>query len=400
MIPPHDIHFRGPGSPAQPVRLLLVTDSLDVGGAERHVVDLALTLDREGHEVTVACSVSGPLAEPLEMRGVPVRALLGRMIKRRVSVPYALKLRGLLREGRFEVVHAHVYASAAAAAVATFGTRVPLVVTEHTEAPWRSWRARIFSRWLYRRAEHVIAVSGEIRRLLIGEYAVPLQKITFVPNAVVPASAAGSVAQPDLPEEWRGGPLIGRVARLQPEKGVEVFLKAAARVLPLIPGAHFLVVGDGPLRGELEALARSLGLEERAHFLGFRSDVPALMKLLDVLVVSSHSDGAPLVVLEAMEAEVPVVASAVGGLPDQIRHEEEGLLVPPGDPVALGDALRRLLRDPAFARRLGEAGHRRAASEFGYEAMVRKVETVYRVALGLPAAPGAFPAEVGVRTPR
>ncbi len=197
-----------------------------------------------------------------------------------------------------------------------------------------------------------------------------------------------------------GGPLIGRIARLQPEKGMEVFLTAAARVLPLFPGARFLVVGDGPLRGELEALARSLGLKEHAHFLGFRSDVPALMKLLDVLVVSSLSDGAPLVVLEAMEAEVPVVASAVGGVPDQIRHEEEGLLVPPSDPAALGDALLRLLRDPGFARRLGEAGRRRAASEFGYEAMVRKVETVYRVALGLPAASGAVPQEAGLKTPR
>ena len=153
--------------PTRPVRLLVVVDSLEVGGAERHVVDLAVALARKGYEVTVACSVAGGLSEPLEEANVPVRQLLDELVKRRVSVAFARELRRLIKEERFDLVHAHIYASAAAATIAVLGTGVPLVVTEHTEALWQGRRERWASRRIYRRAEHVIAVSSAIRQRLI-----------------------------------------------------------------------------------------------------------------------------------------------------------------------------------------------------------------------------------------
>lgn len=376
-------------STPRPIRLLLVVDSLDVGGAERHVVDLAVALRRKGYEVTVACSTIGALSGVLAEASIPVRALLHRPVKRRLSAAFAHRLRRLVKEGRFDLVHAHVYASATAAAVATTGTGVPLVITEHTEAPWRGRRALWISRWLYRRAEHVIAVSSAIQRRLIVTDDVPPARINVIPNAVSPVASTPPVDPPALPIELREGPLVGVIARLQPEKGVAAFLKAAARVSSLFPKAHFLVVGDGPLRQELLTLAKRLGVRERVHFLGFRPDARTIIEYLDVLVVPSLSEGSPLVVLEGMAAGVPVVASAVGGIPDQIRHEREGLLIPPGDPAALDDALLNLLRDPAHARSLGEAGRRRAASEFGYATMVRRIEAVYRAALRLPASQSA-----------
>jgi glycosyltransferase involved in cell wall biosynthesis len=167
------------------------------------------------------------------------------------------------------------------------------------------------------------------------------------------------------------------VGRLQPEKGVDVFLRAAALVSARVPSARFVVVGDGPLRGELEALAGRLGLEGRVEFLGYRPDARELLGGLDVLAVSSRSDGAPLVVLEALTAGVPVVGSAVGGIPDQIRHGREGLLVPPGDPHALADALAALVAEPARARAMGAAGRRRAR-DFSHSRMVDEIEATYR----------------------
>jgi glycosyltransferase involved in cell wall biosynthesis len=140
---------------------------------------------------------------------------------------------------------------------------------------------------------------------------------------------------------------------------------------------HFLVVGDGPERARLEALADELGLAGRVDFLGFRDDARAVIAELDVLAVTSLSDGAPLVVLEAMEAGVPVVASAVGGLPDQIAHGRDGVLVSPGDPVALAGALGGLLRDPDRRRDLGTGGRRRVAGD-GYDRLVERMEAVYR----------------------
>ncbi|WP_407691110.1 glycosyltransferase [Rubrobacter marinus] len=171
------------------------------------------------------------------------------------------------------------------------------------------------------------------------------------------------------------------IARLQPEKGVASFLKAAASVAEELPAARFVVVGDGPMREELHALAGRLGVRDRVLFLGFRPDAQALLGLLDVVAVPSVSEGTPLVVLEAMAAGVPVVASSVGGIPDQIRPGSEGILVPPGDPRALGDGLLEVLRDPELARRMGEAGRLRASTEFGHEKMVRRVEAIYRDAL-------------------
>jgi len=195
------------------------------------------------------------------------------------------------------------------------------------------------------------------------------KRLIVGPNAVTPNSGSTPGESP-LSDEWREEPLVGVVAQLKPEKGLRTFLEAAAQASQLLPDVRFVVVGDGPLRGQLEALAQRAGVDRRVRFLGFRSDARALVELLDVLVVPSLSEGTPLVVLEAMAAGIPVVASAVGGIPDQIRHEKEGLLVPPGDSAALADALIGLLRDPARARDLGEAGHQRWATEFNHATMV------------------------------
>ena len=378
--------------------MLLVVDSLETGGAERQVVDLAVALRRKGYEVAVACSVAGELSDVLGDAGIPVHPLLRRLVKRRLSVVYAWRLRRLLRRERFDLVHAHIYASTTAAAIATLGTGVPLVITEHTEASWQGWRARWISRWVYRQAKHIIAVSTPIERRLIERDGLSPDRITVIPNAVVPSSEVRSDAHPALPAGLR--PLVGVVARLQREKGVANFLEAAARVAPLLPEAHFVIAGDGPLRQELEILAENLGLKSRIRFLGFRSDASALIESMDVLVVPSLTEGSPLVTLEAMAAGVPVVASAVGGIPDQIRHDKEGLLVPPGDTEALGEALLDLLRDPDRARRLGEAGRNRAASQFNHETMVHRIEDVYHTVLGWPAARSIAPEEPELWTTR
>jgi len=207
--------------------------------------------------------------------------------------------------------------------------------------------------------------------------------VSLIPNAVIPASDDPPDLTGTLPDGWLEGLLVGVIARLQPEKGVADFLKAAVHVSKISPQVRFLVVGDGPLREELLALAKRIGVEKRVRFLGHRTDAWALVGLMEVLVVPSVTEGSPLIVLEAMAAGVPVVASAVGGIPDQIRHDKEGLLVPPGDPGALG-----------------EAGRRRAASEFAHPTMVRRIEDVYRDALGQPTPRSSAPEEPELRTTR
>lgn len=371
--------------PFRPVRLLLVADSLDVGGAERHVVDLASALARQGHSVTLACSIQGALAPLAEQAGVRVQALLRRLIKRRKSPRYAWELARLVRRECFDLVHAHMFASALASAEALAGTETPLVITEHSQAAWRSPYACRCSQWAYSRAKHIIAVSREIKWRLVEQDGVPYDRVSVIMNAVSPAPLQALIKAPDLPGVPEASALVGVVTRLQPEKGVAYFIEAAAAILQRLPRVHFLIIGDGPRRRALQMYAEQLGIQKHVHFLGFRLDARAIVASLDVLVVPSLSEGTPLVTLEAMAAGVPVVASAVGGIPEQVKHEGEGLLVPPGNALALGEAILRLLANPSWARMLGQAGRQRVAAQFRLETMVKQTEDLYRALLGWPA---------------
>ena len=372
-------------TPYPSMQVLFVVDSLNVGGAERHVIDLASAFAQRGHRVTLACSAVGALAPLAAYAGVEVRPLLCRLVKRRPSVRYAWELARLFHRDRFDLVHAHMFASMLASAWAIRGTGIPLVITEHSQATWRSRSAWWCSRWAYSQAKHVIAVSREIKRRLVEQDGVPFDRVSVIMNAVSAAPDQFIAGEPNLPGVPRSCPLVGVAARLQPEKGVAYLLEAAATILRRWPQVHFLVIGDGPEREALQAYAERLGMQKHVHFLGFRQDARALVGSLDILVVPSLSEGTPLVTLEAMAAGVPVVASAVGGIPEQIRHQREGLLVPPANAQALGEAVLQLLNNPSRMQRLGQAGKQRVLSQFRLETMVQQTEDVYRTMLGWPA---------------
>ena len=175
------------------------------------------------------------------------------------------------------------------------------------------------------------------------------------------------------------------IGRHVPEKGYRHLVDAAAALDRARPGAHWIFVGDGELRGELEARARRSGIESRVHFTGWRDDVADVLALADVCVLPSESEGFGRVLVEAMAMGRAVVATAIGGVPDVVVAGETGLLVPPADPAALAEAVRALLDDPARAARFGAAGRARAESTFSLGAHVDGVERVYDEVLGRPA---------------
>ena len=357
------------------LRILLVCDSLGIGGAERHVVCLAAALKRRGHDVTVACSREGPLSSDLDASGIGVRILSDRLIKRRVSISYTRLLTELVGGSGFDIVHAHMHASAAAAAVACARNSVPLVITEHSEASWRDDRAWRTSRSAYRRAAQVIAVSRSIAHRLTAVDRVAAKRTTAIPNAIPRFDHQSHEADPLGRRLAPGDLIIGTVARLVPEKGVSWLVRAAPLILREQPRTRFVIVGDGPLRAELIALAERLGVSARLRFLGARVDGPQLIAELDVLAVPSLSnEGTPLVMLEALSAGIPVVASAVGGIPEQVRGFDRTALVPPGDLDALTRALVDMSR--TVRRRTASSG-REIRLLPGHEAMVRETEAVY-----------------------
>jgi glycosyltransferase involved in cell wall biosynthesis len=352
-------------------RLLFVADSLQTGGAERALLGLAALLIARDDEVTIACSIGGALAVEAEQIGAEVEVLGSRLVKRRIDLRFAASLHQLIRRRQFDGIHTHMYASSMAAVLATLGGGPPVVMHEHSEAGWRGRLARAAARLAYHRAAAIIAVSESIRDRLIGTDHVEPAKVRVISNCL-----------PQLPPRGAGEPLtgddrpvVGVVARLQPEKGVAVFLRAAARIVDLFPTAAFVVVGDGPQRPALEDIAARLAIPVR--FLGFRPDGPALIGQLDLLVVPSFSEGTPLVILEAMDAGVPVVATEVGGIPTQVTDDVDALLVPAGDAQALATACERILGDPGLAERLAACARRRVAQSADGSAMLRSVDAVY-----------------------
>jgi glycosyltransferase involved in cell wall biosynthesis len=184
-------------------------------------------------------------------------------------------------------------------------------------------------------------------------------------------------------------PVVAIVARLVPIKAHEVFLDAARRVAQTLPTSRFLVVGDGERRAALEALAVELGLGARVRFLGWRRDLERIYADATVVALTSRNEGSPVSLIEAMAAARPVVATAVGGVPDLVEDGVTGCLVPPDDPAALATSLVALLRDPERRRTLGAAGRARVARSFGAARLVDDVDALYtellrRKGVGVP----------------
>ena len=176
---------------------------------------------------------------------------------------------------------------------------------------------------------------------------------------------------------------IVHVARHHPVKDQPMLLRSFAAMAADAPDVDLLMAGDGPLRGELEGLARSLGIADRTKFLGIRPDVPELLRAADIFALTSVSEAASLTLLEAMATGLPAVVTDVGGNPEIVRHEREGLLVPRGDWNACGDALRRLVREPLLAKALGEAARARANEKYRLEGTIDAYHALYRRVTGI-----------------
>lgn len=228
--------------------------------------------------------------------------------------------------------------------------------------------------------DKIVAISEAVRRVLLAA-GIPAEKVVCVPSAVDPRPydqpdrRAELRAEFGLPAEAR---LVGVIAQLIPRKGHRFLLLAIPAVLQQYPQTYFLFCGQGPEEARLRALVERWGLTEQVIFAGFRSDIPRLLAGLDVVVHPALREGLGVVLLQAMAARRPLVATNVGGIPEAVRHGENGLLVPPGDSVALGVALCELLADPDRARALGERGREIVETKFSPEAMVEGNLRVYR----------------------
>lgn len=359
-------------------RILHIIPSLDRSGAEKQLVLLAGGLPRDEFDVHVAVLTrSGPLAAEFQARGVPC-TLIG---KRWRLDPWAyLRLKRFLRAWRPDVVHTWLFAANAYGRAAALQCGVSHILAgERCVDPWKASYELAIDRFLARRTEWIIVNSSGVRDFYIG-HGLPSEKFVCIPNGVeLPAPSdfprAALLAELSLPPQAR---LIGAVGRLWPQKRVADLIWAADLLKVVRDDVHLLVIGDGPLRNKLLKFRHQVRIEDKVHFLGHRDDVPRLMPHFDVLWLASGYEGLPNVVLEAMAAAVPVVATDIPGNRDLVQADHTGYLVPVGGRAEFARATQKILDDPALARRLGAAAREFVAREWSVRRMIDRHVALYR----------------------
>jgi glycosyltransferase involved in cell wall biosynthesis len=369
-----------------PLHVLVIIDSLTAGGAEMLLSEFAAGAPSAGLRLSVAYlgdRDGSPAAARLRERGVEPVALDLRGL---LHPPSLMRVRRHVASVAPDIVHTHLDYADTAGGLAAWSLGVPVVSTVHVmEWTAGSGRDRLRNRLIAfarrRFAARVVAVSAASRRALLAAGLDRPERVVTIRNGVVaePRSGAGQALRARLgvaPED----PVAIQVAVLRPGKGHAVAAEAVARARERIPGLRLLVAGDGPDRAAVERAVAPLG--DGAVMLGHCDDVMAALDAADVLMHPSEVDAFPTVLLEAMAAGLPVVATAVGGIPEIVGDGETGLLVSaPAQPDELAQALERIL-DPAIRQRLGDAGRARYEQEFTAQRWAARTRELYERVLG------------------
>ena len=369
-----------------------VITRLELGGAQQNTLYTCRRLDRTRFSVQLVSGPGGLLddeARALADVTYEQCAALHREVRPGRDVRAWLDLARRLRRLAPDIVHTHSSKAGILGRLAARRAGVPRIVhSVHgwgftPNQPWVVRRAFVLAERLAAGVtDRFVAVSHANVARGVAERIAPHERFTVIRSGVECArfrEAAEREAGIGLREEIgvpRDAPLAGMIACLKPQKAPVDFVRVAARAAAEVPGAHFLIAGDGVLRGEVERAVRDSGLARRFHLLGWRRDTERIVAALDVLVLTSLHEGLPRVVPEAMAAGRPVVATAVDGTPEAVRPGETGYLHPPGSVEAIAADVVRLLRDPALRSRMGGAARARVA-EWDIDAMVRAQERLY-----------------------
>jgi len=351
-----------------------------IGGSERHLLELLPALrDRNvdarflGLDDTSAAP--DPFYEALAERQVPFERLA---CPRDLDPGLARRVRASVRASRPDVVHTHLVHADAYGLAAVGGTSTTLISTKHNDDRFRAGRLRHLERLATRRAARVVCITEALARFNREVVGLPQEKLRVVHYGLdAPPAPWGSPGGPELPID---APVLVAVCRLVPQKGLDVAIEALTPIREKHPDTRLVVLGEGPLRAELEALTRARGVEDAVELPGRVGDVTQWLRRADAVVHPARWEGFGLALLEAMLCARPIVASRVSSIPEIVVDGETGLLVAPDDPAALAAAVIALLGDPERAQTYGAAGHARALAEFSVARMADRTLEVYEEA--------------------
>lgn len=375
------------------MKVLQLISSGGMYGAEAVVLNLARSLNHARHHTVlgVFSNTAGgdvqlhheAVAQGLESHLLPCHGQFDRKM--------FAHLRQVVADGAFDIVHTHGYKADVYAFLALRKFGVPLVSTCHS---WLDNNAKVRAygaadRFVLRSFASVVAVSEAIRTTLVRS-GVHRDRVRLIPNGIdlTPyAAAANQATEPGHADQLTRVGLIGRLA---PEKGIDLFLRAVALVLKQHPRVQFVIAGDGPERGSLEALSLKLQLPANVTFLGRCNHIPDLLASLDFVVSASRSEGLPIAILETMASGRALIATTVGEIPMVLDGGKAGVLIPPEDIGALAEAMTLLLKDPGLRQRLAHAARERVLAHFSADRMAQDYLTFYAEALALKHQAGVL----------
>jgi glycosyltransferase involved in cell wall biosynthesis len=355
------------------MKIVHVESGRNLYGGAQQVVYLLEGLAKRGVENILVCPPGAAIGRYFKDSDVRVVE----MVPSSLNFRFAFALEKLLRQEKPDIAHLHSRRGADVfGAVAAFRAKVPSILSRRIDNPVRNF----VSRHKYRYYDRIICISQGIKKVLL-DAGIEEARLNVVRSAVDarPWQSAESkstfAAEFQLPEDAL---YVGVVAQLIERKGHHILLEAL-RNMPERDRLRIIIFGKGPQREVLERLVREMGLHEIVRFAGFRDDLPRWMGALDMLVHPALMEGMGISLLQASAAQVPIVASDVGGIPEAVRHGENGILVPPNDAMALRAAIRKLVQDAPLRRRMGETGRRIVTEEFSIDGMVEGNLSVYNV---------------------
>jgi len=357
--------------------ILHVIPSFDQAGAEKQLCLLAEALPRDRFDLHVfALTRGGPMQQRLDAAGVPCQVIGKRL---RFDPQAWLRLRRAIVQLRPDLVHTWMLAANAYGVTAAMAAGVERrVCAQRCVDPWKGRLDLTVDRYIARQCDRIVVNSPAVRDFYI-QHGLPGEQMAVIPNAVKRLPEPRR-SRDELLDELglpRAARLVGNIGRLWPQKRVKDAIWAADLLKVIRDDVHVLVIGDGPLSEEIIRYRNQVEIRDRVHLLGHRDDVPEILPHLDVLLSTSGYEGQSNVILEAMTAGVPVVATDIPGTRDLITHGQTGLLAPVGDRASLAREVNRLLDNPELATTLAAAARRRAATRFSVERMIEQHAALY-----------------------
>jgi glycosyltransferase involved in cell wall biosynthesis len=370
------------------IRILQLTTST-VGGPGRLVLDLANNLDKTRFEVAVAFGPGYPLDEVFLKAGIETfHVCMSRNIAPLINAKGFFQIYRLLKQGEFDIVHTHCSIAGFLGRIAAKLAGCPIIIFQDQGFAFTRGSLGIvkyiylfIERLLEPITDQYVTVSNTLKQIGLRHKILRPNKVTVIYNGIDPRQIESSSADKVIKKKELGldssFTVVGIIGRLEPQKRVDIFLKGASMIRKSDMETQFLVVGDGPLRNKLEAVAEDLKIKDKVFFAGWKTDVFEMLDVIDVLCLTSSWEGMPLVVLEAMAMGKPVIATKVRGIEEVVEDGKTGILIPLEDPHALSEACMKLIRDKALISVMGGEARTRFEQLFTIERMIHEYESVY-----------------------